>query len=118
MLWSDSAAVASHEAGRATSATGTAGPLVLIVDDELPLTRMLRIVLTSNGFRTAEATSAAQALAHASAYNPEIILSTWGFLIRTVSTLRDAFVNGPRPPSLSSRREGPSKTRWPYSRRA
>jgi two-component system KDP operon response regulator KdpE len=51
---------------------------VLVVDDEAPIQKMLRIVLTGNGFRTVEATSAAQALAHASAYNPDVVLLDLG----------------------------------------
>jgi two-component system KDP operon response regulator KdpE len=48
------------------------------VDDEAPIQKMLRIVLTGSGFRTVEATSAAQALAHASAYNPDLVLLDLG----------------------------------------
>jgi two-component system, OmpR family, KDP operon response regulator KdpE len=76
VLPSGSEAIAPREAGRAT--TANAGPLVLVVDDEAPIQKMLRIVLTGNGFRTVEATSAAQALAHASAYNPDIVLLDLG----------------------------------------
>jgi two-component system KDP operon response regulator KdpE len=76
MLASGNTAPATHEAGRATAAT--AGPLLLVVDDEAPIQKMLRIVLTGSGFRTVEATSAAQALAHASAYNPDIVLLDLG----------------------------------------
>jgi two-component system KDP operon response regulator KdpE len=56
----------------------TAGPLVLVVDDEAPIQKMLRIILNGNGFRTVEATSAAQALAQASAYNPDLVLLDLG----------------------------------------
>ncbi len=76
MLSSGNLAIAPLDAGRAT--TATAGPLVLVVDDEASIQKMLRIVLGGNGFRTVEATSAAHALAHAAAYNPDLVLLDLG----------------------------------------
>jgi two-component system KDP operon response regulator KdpE len=67
---------AVRDGERAT--TMAAGPLVLVVDDEAPIQKMLHIVLTGSGFRTVEATSAAQALANASAYNPDLVLLDLG----------------------------------------
>ncbi len=75
MLASGSA-TAPREGERAT--TANTGPLVLVVDDEAPIQKMLRIVLRGNGFRTVEATSAAEALAHAATYNPDLVLLDLG----------------------------------------
>jgi two-component system, OmpR family, KDP operon response regulator KdpE len=71
-----SAGAATRE--REPAVTVGAGPLLLVVDDEASMQKMLRIVLCGNGFRTVEGTSAAQALAHASAYNPDLVLLDLG----------------------------------------
>jgi two-component system KDP operon response regulator KdpE len=55
-----------------------AGPLVLVVDDELPMQKLLRIVLSSRGLRTQEATSGAEALGRAAAHNPDLVLLDLG----------------------------------------
>jgi two-component system KDP operon response regulator KdpE len=59
--------------------TGTnAGPLVLVVDDEPPMRKLLRIVLGAGGLRTVEAASGAEALERAAAYNPDVVLLDLG----------------------------------------
>ena len=55
-----------------------AGPLVLVVDDELPMQKLLSIVLGANGLRTEEATSGAEALVRAASYNPDLVLLDLG----------------------------------------
>jgi two-component system KDP operon response regulator KdpE len=68
----------SAAASDARQAPATAGPLVLVVDDERPMQKMLRIVLSSNGFRTQEATTGAEALERAAACNPDLVLLDLG----------------------------------------
>jgi two-component system KDP operon response regulator KdpE len=53
-------------------------PLILLVEDEPPVRRFLRASLTSHGFRMIEAASVREALALATAHNPEIILLDLG----------------------------------------
>jgi two-component system, OmpR family, KDP operon response regulator KdpE len=50
------------------------GPPVLVVDDELPIRRFLRISLESNNFRVYEAETGAEALAKAAQLRPEVII--------------------------------------------
>lgn len=59
-------------------ASTTAGPLVLVVDDESSMQKMLRIVLNANGLRTEEAISGAEALGRAADYNPDLVLLDLG----------------------------------------
>jgi two-component system KDP operon response regulator KdpE len=54
------------------------GPLVLIVEDEPQMRRFLRATLSSHGYRVVEAETAAQAIAHGAAYNPDIVLLDLG----------------------------------------
>src|SRR5271156_4575114 len=54
------------------------GPLILVVADAPPMQKMLRFVLGSHGFRTAEAASGAEALASAASYNPDLVLLDLG----------------------------------------
>jgi two-component system KDP operon response regulator KdpE len=54
------------------------GPLILVVDDAPPMQKMMRYVLASHGFRTAEATNGAEALASAASYNPDLVLLDLG----------------------------------------
>jgi two-component system KDP operon response regulator KdpE len=61
-----------------TLVDAAAGPLVLVVDDEVPTQTLLRIVLSSSGFRTVEAHSGAEALERAAAYNPDLVLLDLG----------------------------------------
>ena len=56
----------------------SAGPLVLVVEDEPQMRRFLRASLTSHGFGVAEAETAAAALALATSRNPEVILLDLG----------------------------------------
>jgi two-component system KDP operon response regulator KdpE len=52
----------------------TESPLVLVVDDELQMRRLLRASLVSHGFRLVEAAAANEAMALATSHNPEVIL--------------------------------------------
>ena len=53
-------------------------PRVLVVEDEAPMRRVLRATLTSHGYDVVEAATAAEALAHATAYAPEVIVLDLG----------------------------------------
>jgi two-component system KDP operon response regulator KdpE len=56
----------------------TAGPLILIVEDEPQMRRFLRASLTPGGYRVLEATTGAEANAMATMHNPELILLDLG----------------------------------------
>lgn len=53
-------------------------PLVLLVEDELPMRRFLRTTLTAQAFRLVEATTAQEALTLMSQYSPELVLLDLG----------------------------------------
>jgi two-component system KDP operon response regulator KdpE len=53
-------------------------PLILVVEDELPMRRFLRASLESHGFRLIEAGSSREAVALATSHNPEVILLDLG----------------------------------------
>ena len=55
-----------------------AGPLVLVVDDELQMRRFLRASLASRDFAVVEASSAKEALSLMVSHNPEIVLLDLG----------------------------------------
>jgi two-component system KDP operon response regulator KdpE len=55
-----------------------AGPLLLVVEDELPMRRFLRASLASHGFRVIEAPSAREALALATSHNPDLVILDLG----------------------------------------
>lgn len=54
------------------------GPLVLVIEDEPAMRRLLQASLTSQGFRLVMAANAAEALALAPSHNPEIFLLDLG----------------------------------------
>ena len=56
----------------------TAGPLVLVVEDEPPIRRFLRAGLEAQGYRWVEAATAAEALAQAATRAPELVLLDLG----------------------------------------
>lgn len=56
----------------------TSAPLILIVEDELPVRRFLRATLTSHGYRLLEAETAADAMRLATAQQPDLILLDLG----------------------------------------
>lgn len=56
----------------------TAGPLILLIEDEAQVRRFLRSTLTSQGYRLVEAETAAQGIALASSHNPDLILLDLG----------------------------------------
>ncbi len=53
-------------------------PLVLIVDDEVPIRRFLRASLAGEGFRVAEAGTAAEAMAGVEAQRPDVVILDLG----------------------------------------
>jgi two-component system KDP operon response regulator KdpE len=56
----------------------TDAPLVLVVEDEPQMRRFLRATLGAHGYRLVEAETAAIALQHATAYNPDLVLLDLG----------------------------------------
>jgi two-component system KDP operon response regulator KdpE len=54
------------------------GPLVLVVEDEPHMRRLLKLTLQSNGLRFAEATSAREALSRIRSQPPDLILADLG----------------------------------------
>jgi len=58
--------------------TSGAGPLVLLVEDDLQIRRFLRNSLPAHGLRLLEATSGAEALRLAAQYVPEVVLLDLG----------------------------------------
>ncbi|MDZ4719759.1 MAG: response regulator [Roseiflexaceae bacterium] len=56
----------------------THGPLILIIEDELPIRRFLRATLTSNGYRIAEAATANDGIRQAATIQPEVIMLDLG----------------------------------------
>ena len=50
------------------------GPAVLVIDDELPIRRFLRISLETNNYRVYEAETGVDALAKAAQFRPEVII--------------------------------------------
>ena len=56
----------------------SAGPTVLVVEDEQQMRRFLRASLGSHGFRLVEAGTAREAVALATSHNPELILLDLG----------------------------------------
>ena len=56
----------------------SAGPLVLVADDEQEMRRFLRASLASHGYRVVETESAAETIAQAKAYNPDLVLLDLG----------------------------------------
>ena len=56
----------------------TSGPLVLVVEDELPVRRFLRAALEAHGYRWVEAATVAEALLAAVTHNPEVVLLDLG----------------------------------------
>jgi two-component system KDP operon response regulator KdpE len=53
-------------------------PLVLIVDDELPIRRFLRVSLAGEGYRVVEAATAAEALEQIAAQRPDVVVLDLG----------------------------------------
>ena len=56
----------------------TAGPLILLVEDEPQMRRFLRVALDGNGYRLIEATTAREGLTHAAGHQPDLILLDLG----------------------------------------
>jgi two-component system, OmpR family, KDP operon response regulator KdpE len=55
-----------------------AGPLILMIEDERQMRRFLRVSLGANDYRLLEAETAADGLAQAAQYNPDLILLDLG----------------------------------------
>ena len=56
----------------------SAGPLVLVADDELEMRRFLRASLVSHGYRVVETESGEETVTQAKAYNPDLVLLDLG----------------------------------------
>src|SRR5919197_1094797 len=54
------------------------GPLVLVVEDELPLRRFLRTALRTHEYQVVEAGTAREALAQVGGRNPDLVLLDLG----------------------------------------
>lgn len=65
-------------AGATTITTEASGPLVLVVDDECSVQKVLGILLNAHGMRTCQATSAAEALARVADCSPDLVLLDLG----------------------------------------
>jgi two-component system, OmpR family, KDP operon response regulator KdpE len=74
------------------------GHQILVVEDEEQMRRFLRVTLTMGGYRVAEATTAAEALAIASGRRPDLVILDLGLPdmdgLQVVTSLRQWF-NGP-----------------------
>jgi two-component system, OmpR family, KDP operon response regulator KdpE len=55
-----------------------ADPLILIIEDELPTRRFLRVAMTSQGYRLAEAVAGREGLAQAATLRPDLIILDLG----------------------------------------
>ncbi|MGC4094274.1 MAG: response regulator [Polyangiaceae bacterium] len=53
-------------------------PLILVIEDEAPMRRLLRVALEGNGYRVTEASDGKQGLSEAAARNPELVLLDLG----------------------------------------
>jgi two-component system, OmpR family, KDP operon response regulator KdpE len=53
-------------------------PLVLVIDDELQIRRLLRVCLESNGYRVAEAATGKEGIAEAAQRPPDVVLLDLG----------------------------------------
>src|SRR5258708_1127067 len=56
----------------------TASPQILIVEDEEPIRKFLRISLANHGYRTVEAVTAVDGVRHAEERQPELIILDLG----------------------------------------
>jgi two-component system KDP operon response regulator KdpE len=56
----------------------TPSPLILVVEDEAAMARLLRTILTTAGYRVYEVRTAAEALLHAVGRNPDLVLLDLG----------------------------------------
>lgn len=56
----------------------TQSPMILVIDDELPMRRLLRVTLEAHGYAVHEATTARDGLAQAAQLRPDVILLDWG----------------------------------------
>lgn len=70
----DNRASAALERG----SSGTSGPAVVLIEDELPIRRFLRATLTSQGYRLFEAATGADGLAEAATRQPDLIILDLG----------------------------------------
>lgn len=60
------------------NASTTLSPLVLIIDDEIQIRRLLRITLEANGYRITEATNGQAGLTEAATRRPDVIVLDLG----------------------------------------
>lgn len=54
------------------------GELIMIIDDEVQIRRLLEITLSANGFKILEAATGKEGLIYASQHQPELIILDLG----------------------------------------
>lgn len=67
----------AHSSERITAMNST-DPLILIIEDELPTRRFLGVVLTSQGYRLAEAVAGCEGLAQTAMLRPDLVILELG----------------------------------------
>jgi two-component system KDP operon response regulator KdpE len=81
-------------------------PLVLVIEDDPPILRFLRITLTSHGFRYAEAATAADALVRFAVQRPDVVVLDLGLPDRDgIELLREIRSFSPVPVVVLSARD-------------
>jgi two-component system KDP operon response regulator KdpE len=90
-------------------------PLVLLVEDELPMRRFLRTTLTAQAFRLVEATTAHEALTLMSQYSPELVLLDLGLPDADGLDVTRQLRSWSRVPIIVLSARGASRTRSPRS---
>ena len=70
--------MAENESGREPARPPTAGPVVLVIEDEPPIRRFLRPTLTSQGYRLVEAETGEDGLVQAASRQPDLVILDLG----------------------------------------
>src|SRR5215813_12512959 len=53
-------------------------PAILVIEDEAPIRKFLRVTLDSQGYRVIEATTGKEGLIHAASHQPELVILDLG----------------------------------------
>ena len=75
------------------------GPVVLIVDDERQIRRLLRYNLEGDGYRVYESASGREGLERAAALRPDLIILDLGLPAKSIPRVFDKFYRGPDAPA-------------------
>ena len=101
--------MAETESGREPSRSPTAGPVVLVIEDEPPIRRFLRPTLTSQGYRLVEAETGEDGLVQAATRQPDLVILDLGLPdldgLQVIRRLRE-WTRGPNHRPLRPRRGG------------